>query len=124
MITPQSMQTIKKRAACRVAVPSCFRCLARGCFGLPHCCGRRLSLRWGRRGMGALLMAVLVFTGCTPPGARAVLEGKRLLERGDYAQAVEQLRAAVQWMPTNALAFNYLGLAFHQAGQVPEAERD
>lgn len=69
------------------------------------------------------MLVVLVLTGCMPAGPRAVLEGKRLLEGGDYPRAIEQLRAAAQWMPTNALAFNYLGLAYHRAGQVPEAER-
>jgi tetratricopeptide (TPR) repeat protein len=45
------------------------------------------------------------------------------LEKGEYAQAIEELRLATQLMPTNALAFNYLGLALHQAGQSAEAER-
>jgi Flp pilus assembly protein TadD len=62
-------------------------------------------------------------TGCTPAGPRAVLDGKKLIDRGDYAEAAEQLRAATRLMPTNALAFNYLGLALHHAGQPAEAER-
>jgi tetratricopeptide (TPR) repeat protein len=66
---------------------------------------------------------VLFLAGCTPAGPRAVLEGKRLFERGDYAEAAEQLRAATRLMPTNALAFNYLGLALHHSGQPAEAER-
>jgi tetratricopeptide (TPR) repeat protein len=45
------------------------------------------------------------------------------LDRGEYAQAVEEFRAATQLLPTNALAFNYLGLAFHLSGQPAEAER-
>jgi len=62
-------------------------------------------------------------TACTPPGSRALLDGKRYLERGDYAQAIPELRSATVLLPTNALAFNYLGLALHQAGQASEAER-
>jgi len=62
-------------------------------------------------------------TGCTPPGPRALLEGKQLLERGDYAAAVEKLRVATSLLATNAQAWNYLGLAYHQNGQGTEAER-
>jgi len=119
------MQTTKNRAPKRVA--SRFELPT----GAAHCAGLQPSHRPGRRALPlettlqivATLMAILVLTGCGPPGPRAVLEGKRLLERGEYAQAIEELRNAVELMPTNALAFNYLGLAFHQAGQVPEAER-
>lgn len=67
------------------------------------------------------LMALL--TGCAPPGARALLEGKRLLEQGKFSQAVEKLRLATTLLNTNAQAWNYLGLACHQAGQVAEAEK-
>src|SRR6266481_4401037 len=69
------------------------------------------------------LAAVTLVTACSPPGPRAVLEGKRLLERGEYARAIEELRNATQLLPTNALAFSYLGLACQQAGQNAEAER-
>ena len=80
--------------------------------------GRKVFLQL----VAALGLAVF-FTGCTPAGPRAVLEGKRLFERGEYAEAAEQFRAATRLMPTNALAFNYVGLALHHAGQPVEAER-
>ena len=71
-----------------------------------------------------LLCAVTFFAACSPPGVRDLLEGKRLLESGKYRPAVEKFRAAtVQLGGTNAQAYNYLGLACHQAGLFDEAER-
>lgn len=71
-----------------------------------------------------LLAAVTLFAGCAPPGVRALLQGKKLLEEGKYPSAAEQLRlATVMLGNTNPQAFNYLGLACHQCGQNAEAER-
>ncbi len=69
------------------------------------------------------LALTLLLAGCTPPGPRALLDGKRLLEQGDYAQAVEKLRLATSTtlLATNAQAWNYLGLACHHAGQATDA---
>jgi tetratricopeptide (TPR) repeat protein len=61
-------------------------------------------------------MALAWLCGCTPAGPRALLEGKRLLDDGKYADAVEELKLATQLMATNATAWNYLGLAYHHAG--------
>ncbi len=63
----------------------------------------------------------LVLAGCTPAGPRALLEGKALLDRGRCAEAVEKLTLATSLMATNAQAFNYLGLAQHQAGDAAGA---
>ena len=63
----------------------------------------------------------LVLPGCTPPGPRALLDGKELLEKGHYAQAVEKLTLATSLLKTNAQAWNYLGLACHRAGDAPRA---
>ncbi len=71
-----------------------------------------------------LLAALLVFLGgCTPPGPRALLRGKELLQKGDYAQALAELKTAATLLPTNAHAWNYLGLAYHHAGQPDEAQK-
>jgi tetratricopeptide (TPR) repeat protein len=120
MIPPRSMQTTKKHPA----KPS-----PGGIFG----CGTEPPLGAGGMGIGdrrwvvapciIVLVIGVVLTACTPGGPRAVLDGKRLLERGDFAQAAEEFQIATQLMPTNAIAFNYLGLALHQAGQSAEAER-
>jgi len=49
------------------------------------------------------------------------LEGKRLLDEGKYPEAVESLKRATVLLPKNALAPNYLGLAYHAAQQPEEA---
>jgi len=69
-----------------------------------------------------LFLALAVFiSGCTPPGPRALLAGKKLLERGDYAGAVAQLKIAVKLLSTNAPAWNYYGVALQHAGQPSDA---
>jgi Flp pilus assembly protein TadD len=65
-----------------------------------------------------------LLAGCTPAGPRALLEGKRLADEGKYPQAVEKLRTATSLLGgTNALAWNYLGVACQHAGEMAEAER-
>lgn len=68
------------------------------------------------------LAAALFLTGCTPKGPRALLEGEKLIERGRYAEALEELTVATTIMSTNAAAWNYLGLAYHHTGQPTNAE--
>ena len=68
-----------------------------------------------------LLTLALLIAGCTPPGPRALLKGKKLLERGDYAAAVGELKTATTLLPTNAQAWNYLGVACQRAGQPEDA---
>jgi len=67
-----------------------------------------------------LLLAVSI-AGCTPPGPRALLKGKKLLERGDYAAAVDELKTATTLLPANAQAWNYLGVACQRAGDPDDA---
>jgi tetratricopeptide (TPR) repeat protein len=68
---------------------------------------------------GAIIFCTLVIlaAGCTPPGPRALLKGKKLLERGDYAAAVAELKTATSLVATNAQAWNYYGVALQHAGQ-------
>src|SRR5579859_3744849 len=68
------------------------------------------------------LLALLLVAGCAPPGPRALLKGKRLVEAGNYSQAIEKLALATRLMPTNAQAWNYLGLACHYAGDATNAQ--
>ena len=74
--------------------------------------------RWGAIGFFAL---ALFIAGCTPSGPRALLKGKKLLERGDYAEAVAQFKTATSLLATNAQAWNYLGVACQYAGQPADA---
>lgn len=63
------------------------------------------------------LLAVAIFvTACAPPGPSALLEGKELLEADKVTEAIEELKTATSLMPTNAAAWNYLGVAYHRAG--------
>jgi len=63
------------------------------------------------------LLALAVFlVACGPPGPRALVAGKDLLESGRTAEAIQELRTATTLMPTNAAAWNYLGVAYHRAG--------
>jgi len=68
------------------------------------------------------LLAALV-GGCTPAGPKALLQGEKLIEKGKYPQAIEKLKLATTLIPTNAQAWNYLGLAHHYARQSGEAEK-
>ncbi len=64
---------------------------------------------------------VLILAGCTPAGPRALLKGKKYLDHGDYAAAVEQFKTATTLLATNAAAWNYYGVALHRAGQPDDA---
>ena len=68
-----------------------------------------------------LLAAIL--TGCGPAGSHALLKGKKLLDEGDFAGAVDELKSATESMPTNAAAWNYLGVAQEHAGQTADAQQ-
>jgi len=69
---------------------------------------------------GPLVLALFV-SGCSPSGPRALLKGKQFLDHGDYTDAVAQLKTATSLLATNAPAWNYLGLAYHHAGQPADA---
>lgn len=73
------------------------------------------------RGACFLLAIALLFSGCSPPGPRALLKGKKFLDRGDVADAVTQFKRATTLLSTNANAWNYYGVALQHAGQPDEA---
>jgi tetratricopeptide (TPR) repeat protein len=76
-----------------------------------------------RCGLIVFLMFTVFLAGCGPPGPRALLKGKKLLDRGDYTEAVVRLKTATSLMVTNAQAWNYLGVAYQHAGQPADAVR-
>jgi Flp pilus assembly protein TadD len=65
----------------------------------------------------ALLAVGIFLTACAPPGPRALVVGKQLLDAGKDAEAIQELQTATTLMPTNAAAWNYLGVAYHRVGQ-------
>jgi tetratricopeptide (TPR) repeat protein len=70
-----------------------------------------------------LCFLLFIFCGCTPAGPKAFIQGAKLIDKGKYTEAVEQLKLATSLIPTNAQAWNYLALAYHHAGQLDEAEK-
>src|SRR5258708_5039780 len=70
----------------------------------------------------SLLFLLFVASGCAPPGPKALIQGEKLIHKAKYTQAIEKLKLATTLIPTNAQAWNYLGLAYHHAGQIDEAE--
>ncbi len=66
-------------------------------------------------------MLAIFIAGCTPPGPRALLKGKKFLDQGDFTQAVGQLKTATTLSPSNAQAWNYYGVALQHAGQPDDA---
>ena len=65
----------------------------------------------------SLLAAAVFITACSPPGPAALMKGRRLLDAGKTDEAISELKTAVTLMQTNAAAWNYLGVAYHLAGQ-------
>lgn len=59
--------------------------------------------------------------GCTPSGPRALLQGADLIRKGKYEAAITKLKIATELIRGDARAWNYLGLAYHGAGQFGEA---
>ena len=76
--------------------------------------------RLGKKRLLVLTLAVLL-AGCSPPGPRALLRGKKLLDQGRYPEAAVELKIATSLLGTNAQAWNYLGLACHYEGQITNA---
>ncbi len=70
-----------------------------------------------------LISSLSIFlTACGPAGPRNVIKGEKLLRNGDYQGAIEKLEAATGQLakdpaPVQAQAWNFLGLAYQNAGQ-------
>jgi tetratricopeptide (TPR) repeat protein len=65
----------------------------------------------------SLLAVAVILVACAPPGPRALVRGQKLLEAGKLPAAITELRTATTLLPTNAAAWNYLGVAYHRSGQ-------
>ena len=79
------------------------------------------NLRPRHFGLFLIAIASIWLAGCGPPGPRALLEGKRLMDQGNYTAAIEELKRAAALLSKDARAWNYLGLAYHHAGQAENA---
>src|ERR1700761_9185774 len=63
----------------------------------------------------------LILAGCPPAGPRALFKGRKYIERGNYAAAVNELKVATTLLATNANVWNYYGVALQGAGQPDDA---
>src|SRR5260370_6124871 len=116
MLPRRAMRTINNKPQTCSPCDSCNLANSSNLFDTFNCFNTFIkSICW--------LTLLLFLAGCTPQGARALLQGKRLMEQGKYSQAVEKLETATGLLATNAQAWNYLGLAYHYSGQTAEAEK-
>src|SRR5215475_15616281 len=76
---------------------------------------------WNLFNLFFVSLLVLLATSCTPAGPKALLQGEKLIDTGKYSQAIEKLKLATTLIPTNAQAWNYLGVAYHHARQIDDA---
>src|ERR1043166_1707939 len=70
----------------------------------------------------ALAVCAALLAGCAPPGQRALLKGDRLIQQGDFANAVPKMEEATRLLAHDsfqiqAQAWNLLGLAYHNTDQ-------
>lgn len=66
-------------------------------------------------------LAALFSTGCKPSGPKSLLEGERLIQAGKPEEAIASLLTATKLLPQNAQAWNHLGIAYHDSGQITDA---
>lgn len=69
----------------------------------------------------ALALVAWLGVGCAPSGPKALLQGEELVRKGNYEAAITKLKIATDLLRNDARAWNYLGLAYHGAGQYGEA---
>jgi tetratricopeptide (TPR) repeat protein len=67
------------------------------------------------------LLVLLGVAGCRPHGLDALRRGDELLRAGKPAEAIPLLERAVTDLPSDARAWNHLGLAYHHAGRGTDA---
>ncbi|MAY05784.1 MAG: hypothetical protein CMO72_01175 [Verrucomicrobiales bacterium] len=70
-----------------------------------------------RQNLYFIMIASWAFAGlaCKPPGAKALFNGEKLLQKGNAEAAIIEFEKAVQILPEEWRAWNYLGLARHRA---------
>ncbi|MCS7338484.1 MAG: tetratricopeptide repeat protein [Verrucomicrobiae bacterium] len=76
-----------------------------------------------KKRVGACLACAgaVALTSCAPSGADLVRDAKRLMGEGRRVESVQKLKLAASLLPTNALVWNELGLAYHYAGDLTNA---
>src|SRR5208282_4323131 len=67
-----------------------------------------------------LVVLAFFLAGCSPAGPRAFFAGKKYLDQGDYSNAAARFKIAATLLATNAVVWNYYGMAL-QADHQPQA---
>lgn len=67
--------------------------------------------------------AVLLFPGCQPSGPEALARGDRELQAGRTQEAIRLLELAASKLPAEGQVWNRLGLAYHAAGRLQDAQK-
>lgn len=67
--------------------------------------------------------AVLLFPGCQPSGPEALARGDRELQAGRTQEAIRLLELAASKLPADGQVWNRLGLAYHAAGRLQDAQK-
>ena len=62
-------------------------------------------------------MLLTLGTGCKPPGARAMLDGREHLNANRPQQAAAAFEKATRLLPEDWRTWNHLGLALHRGGK-------
>jgi tetratricopeptide (TPR) repeat protein len=66
---------------------------------------------------------VLLLPGCQPSGEEALVRGDRELQAGRPQEAIQHFELAASKLPTEGQVWNRLGLAYHAAGRLPDAQK-
>lgn len=71
----------------------------------------------------AAAAVILLLAGCEPSGPDALVRGDRALQAGRNDEAIRLLELAATKLPADAQAWNHLGLAYHAAGRLVDAQK-
>lgn len=71
--------------------------------------------------LGLIVGLSMCLSACAPPGQRALLQGKKLVDQGHFSEAVPKLEKAMRIFPKYAPGWNYLGLAYQGNRQAEQA---
>ena len=71
----------------------------------------------------AALGVLLALAGCSPHGLEALRRGDEILSAGRAQEAIPWLERAVTDLPTHAVAWNHLGLAYQATRRTDEARK-
>ena len=76
----------------------------------------------GFKALGTLAgLFLLLLTGCSPSGPKALLQGQKYLENRQYEKALRSINRAAALIPHQPQVWNHMGLAYHGLNQPQKA---